>query len=147
MTADFIDYNLLEADFKAAVLAQPQALGFKQVFTDASERDFIYDNMPLLDIRFKVADPTAITNATYYTIITMECEVAAYSFQSREEAAKLRGELVNKLQKFVKDNPRWSAQLETTTIGRADFGTGESKAEGAFVAGAVLEFHPQLYTE
>lgn len=143
--SDFIDYDQLLEDFKTAI--ESQSLGFKQVLIDASDRDFIYDNMPLLDIRIKEADPTAITNATYYTTMILEAEVCAYSFTSRREAAKLRGELVNKLQLFVKQHPRWSAQLETTIIGKASFGTGESKAEGAFVAGAVLEFHPQLYTE
>ena len=144
---DFIDYELLQYDLQAAVVAQTASLGFKKVFVNASERDFNYDNMSLLDIRIKQADPEAITNATYYTDITLEGEVCAYSFQSREEAAKLRGELVNALQRFVKDNPRFSSQLETTIIGRVDFGTGESKAEGAFVAGAVLEFHLKIYTE
>lgn len=142
---DFINYDLLENDFKNAVVAQ--SLGFTKVFVDASERDFIYDNMPLLDIRFKVADPQAVTNATYYTDLTIECEIASYSFTSREEAAKLRNNLVNALQRFIKDHPRFSSTLETTLIGRVDFGTGEDKAQGAHVAGAVLEFHPQLYTE
>lgn len=143
--SDFIDYEGINNDFKAGV--ESANLGFLKVFVNASDRDFLYDNMPMLDIRIKSADPNAVTNTTYYTDILIEAEVVAYSFTSREEAAKLRGELVNKLQLFVKNNPRFSSQLETTFIGRAEFGTGESKAEGAFVAGAVLEFHPQLYTE
>lgn len=145
--SNFIDYNQLELDFQTAIKNASQSLGFKQVLRNASDRDFVYDNMPLLDIRFKTVEPQPITNATYYTTGVIEAEVVAYSLISREEAAKLRGELVNALQRFVKDNPRWSSQLETTIIGRVDFGTGESKAEGAFVAGAVCEFHPTIYTE
>lgn len=145
MTAAFVDYDQIQLDFQAAV--QGASLGFESVLLDANDRDYLIDKMPLLDIRIKGMDPTAITNATYYTDITLECEVCAYSLVSRRDAAKMRSELTNKLQRFVKDNPRFGANIETTFIGLGTFGSGESKAEGAFVAGAVLEFHVQLYTE
>jgi hypothetical protein len=142
---DFIDYDQIQLDFQAAV--EGANLGFESVLLDANDRDYLIDKMPLLDIRIKGMAPEGITNATYYTDITLECEVCAYSLVSRREAAKIRSDLTNKLQRFVKDNPRFGGNIETTFIGQGTFGSGESKSEGAFVAGAVLEFHVQLYSE
>jgi hypothetical protein len=47
----FVDYNQLQDDFKTAV--EGGSLGFKTVLEDANLRDFLFDNMPLLDIRVK----------------------------------------------------------------------------------------------
>lgn len=143
--ADFIDYGQILLDFKNGVTGAD--LGFAKVFTDANARDYLMTNMPLLDLRVKTVDPQAVTNATYFSDLIIEGEICAYHLTSREEAAKLRNDLTNKLHRWVKDNPRFAAAIETTTIGRGEFGTGESKEEGAFVAGVVLEFHVQLYTE
>lgn len=145
MTAPFVDYNQLTEDFQAAV--QAADLGFTTVFCNANDRDFVITQMPLLDIRVKRIDPEPITNATYYSDLTIEAEICAHDMTNRREAAKLRDGLTNALQRFVKDNPRFSGFVDTTFIGQGNFGTGESKNEGAFVAGAVLEFHVKFYTE
>lgn len=143
--SDFINYDQVLADLEAAVIAAD--LGFKTVLVDAMDRDFVIENMPLLDIRIKRATPEPITNQTYYSDLTVEAEICAFDLTNRREAAKLRNDLANALQRYVKDHPRFSGLVDTTFVGQADFGTGESKAEGAFVAGAVLEFHPKLYAE
>lgn len=143
--ADFINYDQITTDFEAAV--NGANMGFKTVLVDAMDRDFIIENMPLLDIRVKRAAPEPITNQTYYSDLTIEAEICAFDLTNRREAAKLRNDLANALQRFFKDHPRFSSLVDTTFVGQADFGTGESKAEGAFVAGAVLEFHPKLYAE
>jgi hypothetical protein len=142
---DFIDYDQIQLDFQAAV--EGANLGFESVLLDANDRDYLIDNMPLLDIRFKTMEPQADHQCHLLHGIVMECEVVRLFLYFPREAAKLRGELVNALQRFVKDNPRWSSAARNHNNRARHFGTGESKAEGAFVAGAVLEFHPQLYTE
>lgn len=144
---DFVDTEGLLEDFRTLIEAQPLSLGFQKVFLNASDVDFLFSNAPLLDLRIRRGKPVPTTNATYYTTLLLEAEIVVYSMTSREEAAKLRSSLTNELQRLVKNNPRFSAGLETTIVGDFEFGTGESKAEGAFVAGAVLEFYPQLYTE
>ena len=142
---DFVKYDTLLADFQAAV--QGANLGFKQVLIDANDRDFIFNNMPLLDLRVKRSLPEPVTNQTYYTEVTVEAEVTVFDMTNRREAAKLRNDLTNALQRYVKDHPRFSGIVETVVIGQVDFLTGESKAEGAFVAGAVCQFQARLYTE
>lgn len=142
---DFIDYDGILVDLQSAV--QTANLGFKNVLVDADARDYLIPNMPLLDIRVKRVVPEPVTNATYYGDMTIEAEICAFDLTSRRKAAKLRNDLTNALHAFVKANPRFSSHLETTVIGQVDFGTGESKAEGAFVAGAVCELHPRLYSE
>lgn len=143
--ADFIDYQQLKEDFKQAITNAN--LGFATILLDAMDREFTIQNMPLLDIRIKKVVPEAITNQTYYTACTVECEICTFDLTNRAEAAKIRDNLANALQRFVKDNPRFSSLVNTILVGQGNFGTGESKAEGAFVAGAVLEFLPQIYTE
>jgi hypothetical protein len=145
MTAAFIDYDLILTDFKNAVVTAN--LGFQSVYLDAGDIDYRNDQMPMLDLRWKKIEPEANTNATYYSIGIIEAEITAFDFTSRREAAKLRNDLTNALQRFVKDNPRFSSPVETVIIGQAVFATGESKAQGAFVAGAILEFHPTIFTE
>lgn len=145
MMADFIDYDQILTDLQTAV--QSASLGFKSVFVDGDDHDFLIGNMPLLDLRIKRVVPQANTNTQYYSDLTIEAEVCAFDLTNRREAAKLRNDLTNALQRYVKDHPRFSSRVDTTLVGGGDFGTGESAKEGAFVAGAVLEFHPQLYTE
>lgn len=148
--ADFIKYRQILLDFKAAaatVTGPDTGKQFKQVFTNADERDFRYDNMPLLDVRWKRILPEPITNMTYYTDMTLEAEICVGDMTSRDECATIRDDLTNALQRYFKDHPRFSANVDTTFVGQTDFGTGESKSEGAFVAGAVLQFHIKLETE
>lgn len=144
MTA-FIDYELIINDFKNAIVAAN--LGFRAVYIDAGDIDYRSDQMPMVDLRWKKVTPEASTDATYFTPGVIEAEVTAFDFTSRREAAKLRNDLTNALQRYVKDHPRFSSPLETTIIGQVVFATGESKAQGAFVAGAIAEFHPTIYTQ
>jgi hypothetical protein len=140
----FLNYTQIVDDLKAAVdLAD---LGFATTFANAGDRDFSFQNAPLLDIRVKQGNPTPITNQSYYTELVLEAEIMAYSMTSRREAAIMRDELTNLLQGFVRDNPRFSGYVDTTYVGQVNFGTGESKNDGAFVAGAVLEFRVQFET-
>jgi hypothetical protein len=147
--AEFIDYDQILLDFVAVAKTVTGAAGeqFKHVDHDLDARDFIISNMPLLDVRVKRALPEPITNTTYYSDLTVEAEVCAFDMTSRAECATIRNHLVSALQRYLKDHPRFSGVVDTTFVGQADFGTGESKDEGAFVAGAVLQFHIKLYTE
>ena len=147
--SDFIDYDLILSDFKAVLDNASLTTGGLPVtvLIDAMDRDFVIENMPLIDLRVKKLDPQATTNRTYYSDLTIEAEICTFDLTNRREAAKLRNDLTNALQRFVKDNPRFSLPIETTTVGQVNFLTGESKAEGAFVAGAVCEFHPTIYSE
>lgn len=140
----FVDYVTIVDDLKNAVSAA--SLGFATVFANANDRDFSFQNTPLLDLRVKQANPTAITNRSYFTDLTIEAEIMAYSMTGRRDAAIMRDGLTNALQEFVRDNPRFSGFVDTTYIGQVNFGTGESKNDGAFVAGAVCEFHAQFET-
>lgn len=142
---DFIPYDTLTTDLAAAATAAN--LGFEKVLVDADARDFRADQAPLLDIRLKRLLPEAVTNATYYSDLILECEIFALDMTSRREAAKIRNDLLNALHRYVKDHPRFSGSVETTILGSVEFGSGESRAEGAFVAGAVFELHVKLYTE
>lgn len=143
--ADFINYTQVLADMKAAV--DGADLGFKSTHTDASDVDFRYDNMPMLDLRVRRAVPTAVAGQTYYSDITVEAEIAAFSMTSRSKCATMRNDLTNALQRFFQENPRFGAYVDSTLVGAVEFEVGETKAQGEFVAAAVATFHVLFYSE
>lgn len=149
MPAEFIDYDQILVDFcvVARTVTGKSGEQFKHVDKNLDARDFVINNMPLLDVRVKRILPEPITNMTYYSDLTVEAEICAFDMTSRAECATMRDHLASALQRYLKDHPRFSGSVDTTLVGQADFGTGESKDEGAFVAGAVLQFHIKLYTE
>jgi hypothetical protein len=143
---DFVDFKLVLSDLKTAVTSA--SLGFHAVKVDANAADFTYQNMPLLDLRLRSFDPQPVTNTAYYADLVVEFEIAAYSLASREEAAKMRNQLLNSFLRYAKDHPRFSAAIDTTIVGGCDFGTGEDTEAktGAFLAGVVGQIHVKLYT-
>lgn len=143
--ADFINYTQVLTDMKNAVDAAN--LGFKETFTDASDLDFRYDNMPMLDLRVRRAVPQAVAGQTYYSDILVEAEIAAYSMTSRSKCATMRNDLTNALQRFFQVNPRFGAYVDSTLVGEVQFEVGETKAQGEYIAAAVATFHVLFYSE
>lgn len=145
MTDLFIDYTTIKNDAVAAITAA--GLGFKKVIKDATDRDYEIPNMPMADVRLKRVVPQAVAGQTYYGDVTLEIEIAVFDLTNREEAATIRDNLASALQRFFQVTPHFGASIDTTLVGNADFDTGESKAQGAFVASAVCEFHVFLYRD
>lgn len=145
MTTFFIDYDTIITDCKAVV--DSGSLGFKKVMIDAMDRDGLYDNMPLLDLRIRRSTPDALGGQNYYADITVEAEITTFDMTSLREAAKMRNDLLGKLQKFLQQNPHFSSASDTVLIGNSEFGTGEDPKTGAFLAAVVADFHIKLYAD
>lgn len=143
MTGTFIDYALILADARTAVEAA--GMGFRKVTKNAADRDFVIQNMPLLDLRWKRATPDAVGGQNYYADMTLEAEINAFDLSSVDDAATIRDNLTGLLQRFFQQNPHFSSASDTVIVGNVEFGTGEDKNTGAFVAIAVLDFHVKLY--
>ncbi len=147
----FIDYRTILTDLQALIIASNTVYDvtdptkLKDVLLNANDRDWNPQNMPMLDLRLKRVIPDARSNA-YYAEVIVEAEIAVFDLTSRDEAATIRENLANSLQRLIQTNPRFSAMCDDTLIGVAEFGVGESKQEGAFMAGAVLDFRVFVYS-
>lgn len=141
----FGNYNQLLLDVQSTI--QNAQAGFAAVFKNASDTDFEIQNMPLCDVRMKRAVPALVTlQAEYYVESVVEIEIATFHMTSRDQAAIMRDTLVDAVQWLFRSNPRFGGYVDSTIIGSAEFETGESKAQGEFVAAAVLQLHVQYYT-
>lgn len=142
---DFIPYDTILDDM--VNLVQTNVTSFELVKKDCNDTDFVMSNMPLCDIRIKRLIPENTGQQNYYSQVVVEIEIGTFDLSSREEAAKLRNDLTNAVQRLFQTNPRFGAAIESTQIGPAEFETGESEKEGAFVAGAVLQINVFLYSD
>jgi hypothetical protein len=148
----FVNYSQILADAVALVRASSlfdasNPTLFREVLKNANDRDYVTENMPLLDFRFKRAVPQDKATDSYWVEGLIEAEVAVFDLTSLDDAATIRDNLASGLQRLFQTNLRFSGSLDTTVVGNAEFGTGESKQTGAFVAGAVLDFHVFLYVD
>ncbi len=149
MTQNFINYSQILTDFKTALAGATliNGLALRSVFKNAQDMDFDFVNMPMADCRLKVATPLNLAGNRYYSDLLLEVEIACYDMTSRDKCATMRDDLTNAVQRFAQLNPHFSAFVETVQIGPVQFETGETKAQGQFIAAAVLEFHVKLYAE
>ncbi len=153
---NFINYSQVLIDFRDT-LAQAtlingltfaiKADGQKAVFKNAEDMDFDYVNMPMADCRLKRNIPENTAGNTYYNDLVVEVEIACFDMTSRDKCATIRDNLANAVQRVFQLNPHFSAFVDTVQVGTISFETGENKAQGEFIAAAVLEFHVKLYSE
>lgn len=141
---DFIDYDLITRDMAAAIKAN--VTGVKEVFADANDWDFVVANMPMADVRVRRTIPSDEGGRNYWTDVVMEVELGAFDMTNRRDAAKIRNDLANAVQRYFQDNPRFSGAVDTTLVGNGEFATTESTDQGAFVAVAILQFNVKVYT-
>jgi hypothetical protein len=153
---NFVNYSQILEDFRAALAGASlinglsfatKSDGSRSVFGNAQDTDFDYVNMPMADCRIRRADPENTAGQTYYNDIVIEVEIACFDMTSRAKCAKMRDDLTNAVQRFFQQNPHFSAFVDTVQVGAVDFETGETKAQGEFVAAAVAQFHVKLYSE
>jgi hypothetical protein len=125
-------------DLQTAITAS--SLGFATVWKNADDRDYTFENMPLLDLRFKEARPQALAAGQYYVEVDVEAEIAAFDMTGRDKCATIRDNLTNALQQWVRTHPKFGASIDTTLLGKVVFDVGETKAQGPFVAAALVYF-------
>ena len=140
-----IDYDQITIDMAASI--RTASLGFKKVIEDAGDTDFVFENCPLADVRFKRAIVQSTGQRNTWTDVIMEVEIGAYDVTNRRASAKIRNDLIQALQRHFQVNPRFSASVDTTMVGNVEAESVEDDKQGAFIASAVCEFHVMVYTE
>jgi len=141
-----INYDQIVLDAAASIRNASSQLGFKKVFADASDTDFMFENTPLADVRFKRAVPVDQGGNIYYTAVVLEVEIGANDMTSRRASAKIRNDLIQAVQAHFRANLRFSGAIDTTLIGPVECEIIETDDQGAFIASAILEIHALVYT-
>lgn len=146
---NFVDYAQILSDFKTTLEGATliNGLTLTKVFKNATDLDFDYANMPMADCRLRQNVPENTAGNTYYNDILIEVEIACFDMTSRDNCATMRDNLTNAVQRLFQTTPHFSAAVDTVQVGAVDFETGETKAQGEFIAAAVLQFHVKLYSE
>lgn len=140
-----INYDQIILDAGASLRTNVTTL--KKVLEDASDVDFVFENLPMADVRFKRAVPGATGGNNYYVDVVFEVEIGANDMTNRRASAKIRNDLIRAIQRHFQLNPRFSAEVDTTIVGNVEAATIETDEQGAFIASAVLEFHAMVYSQ
>jgi hypothetical protein len=122
-------------------------LGFKSVFKNATDQDLQFQNMPMVDFRLRRMVPEPLAAQQYYSTVTLEAEIAHYEMTDRDKCATIRDDLTAALQRWLQENPHFSAFSDTVLVGPVEFEVGETKAQGEFVAAAVATFLIMGYSD
>lgn len=146
MTTKLIDYDQIVADVVSLLKTMTGATQpYKLVGPDLMTRDFVFDNMPLADVRLATGDQQALAGQRYYSTILLEIEIAAFDLRDKAEAAKIRNELLARTQRLIVENPHYGATWDSVILGHVDFIAAENTKEG-FAASAVMQVQVNVYT-
>lgn len=146
MTTNFIDYNQITDDMKTLVstMVTSASMPYKTVEANQMTRDFVFDKMPLCDVRLGTADPQALAGQNYYSAVVLELEIAAFSLSSKDKAARIANELLGKTQRAIVENPHFGAVWDSVLLGHVDFLSAENSKEG-FAASIVMQVTVNVY--
>lgn len=139
-----IDYIGIQTALQALIEADIEAGNFtdeiKKVFLEATARDLVYDNMPMINIRLSsgVMEPRSLPNGYHFTGL-FEIDVHTYDFTNFVSAATVRDRILNELQLLIQKNSRFHADLDTSMISR-QIGFGAAEIEGAQGHVAIVTF-------
>jgi hypothetical protein len=148
MTANMIDYNQILDDVKTLISTKvtSASVPFKKVDTNLMVRDFVFNDMPLCDVRLGTMDPEVLAGQSYYSSVAVDLEIAAFSLSSKDKAARIANELLAKSQRAIVENPHFGAVWDAVVLGHVDFLTAESGKEG-FAASVVAQVVIKLYAD
>ena len=121
------------------LLIENNVTDFKMVRYEGDERDENMVNMPYCDIQINKITPEIRAGSEYVVNATYLVTVIALDLSSHREAATIRNGLVKLSMNTIKANPRFDTDLETTTLGVAEFVSAKDEASNAFLALATFE--------
>lgn len=94
--------------------------------------------------------PSEVTaGSNYITRPTLDLEIGALDLSSKREAVTIRNQLVNEVQDLVRNNPHFSANLESAILTDVDFEVFSrfSDEEQSFSATALVTVEAIIYSQ
>lgn len=137
-----IDYDQLANDLKTRVAT---VTAFARVAVDQDDRDFSFENMPNADIRYLRGIPEVRVGQDYVLSLIFEVQITAFSLTSGRDAAMIRNQLLKDTQNAVRAQPRFSASLETVTLGEMDFAS--QKSDTHFMSTVVFQVIATIFAD
>lgn len=140
MSSFFDFYAMQEA---AKTLIEASAIQeVKHVFIEAMERDLIFSNMPLINLRLSEADIEIINLPnSYRATIPLEVDVVAFDLSQFKKAASLRGTILRQVLDVFRSstNRIFYPDLDTSSVqSRITFGAGVIEGGKGHVASATF---------
>lgn len=141
----WIPYATVNEDLRS--LIETQVSDFNKVFANADERDVHFNHMPMCDVRIALGDPQVRAGNDYYVYTKFEIEIVAHSLQSQLAAASVRDSLLASTLDAIRNNPHFSASIQTSRVGEIGFAFASDEKTGAFVAAATFEVTTESYVD
>ncbi len=119
----------------------------KLVKKEADERDYVFHNMPLVDVRLKDSQNEVRAGRDYYVFVTFEVQITTFDLSDFNEAATLRDTILSAVVDVVRNNANFSSQLETSRIGLISFSNAKDEDSGAFMSAATVEVIAEAFID
>lgn len=114
----------------------------KGFFLDAMERDMVLPNMPMINVMQDPEDGELEFRSIpdgLYAFIPFSVAIITFSLTNTREAAKIRDVLLDEAIQLVRDNKRFSDQLETATpVGGLSWQSGTVEGQRGYVASVTF---------
>lgn len=132
-----------------AVILRANVTAVKQVLIEAMEREMIFDNMPMINVRLSESSDelTTIPNG-YYEHVAYEIDVVAYDLTSFREAATLRDSILRAAKNVIRSNRVFHVDIQTSSVvGKTSFGALSPEGAGGHVALATFTIVVEAYID
>lgn len=141
----WFDYNTVQDDLVALIVANVTTA--EKIMKEADERDYAFNNMPLVDVRLTESQPEIRAGRDYYVFVTFEVQVTAHDLSGYSDAATLRDTVLGDVIETIRQNANFSASLETSRIGPTSFSNAKDEQSGAFMAAATVEVQAEAFID
>lgn len=135
----WLDYNTIQDDLVNLLTANVTVAGHDiTVKKEADERDYAFQNMPLIDVRLAEDNPEIKAGRDYYVFGTFEIQVTTYDLSDFNEAATLRQTVLKLVIETLIANAAFASSIATSKIGPTQFSSAKDENSGAFMSAATL---------
>lgn len=141
----WVNFNTIQDDLVALIAANVPAA--ELVKKEADERDYVFSNMPLIDVRLTEGNPEIRAGRDYYVFTTFEVQVTTHDLSGFDEAATLRDTVLSDTIDVIRNTANFSANLESSRIGQVQFSNAKDENSGAFMAAATVEIQTETFVD
>lgn len=147
-----INYYTIQSDLKTIISGGTYTDSIKEYLIEGMDRDMGLANMPYVNIRLSNASlqVRSIPNG-YYAYILFSIDIVTFDFTLYEKAAIVRDRILKEVQTRLQSNRKFSAGVETSSIGpRVEFSAGiaeEGERSMGHIASAAFDVVVEVFIE
>lgn len=141
----WVNFNTIQDDLVNLIISDVSAA--ELVKKECDERDYAFNNMPLVDVRLADSDAEVRAGRDYYVFVRFEVQVTAYDLSDFNEAATLRDTVLSDVIDTIRNNAKFSSSIETSRIGHCEFSNAKDEQSGAFMAAVTVEILVEAFID